>query len=108
MASECSLLTKKINNLAALTLRRRNWWLAVLPVAFLQLSLAVHQFDHIADYVEGACHVCVQLDRLDAAVDNAAVVKAILSPSIARADSPTLPISRVAVRFFDSRAPPKI
>ena len=39
-------------------------WLALLSLAWMQLAIAGHQFEHSAAYTE-FCDVCVQVDRLD-------------------------------------------
>ena len=63
-AVSCSILTNKHNNLAPSIRRRRFTWLALLPIALLQLTIAVHQFEHVSEYVDGTCHICGQLDRV--------------------------------------------
>lgn len=100
-------MTFKNNNIAAL-IRRRAAWIALLPIAFLQLTIAVHQFEHVADYVDGSCSICVQLERIDAAVDHAPG-KALLQPGdvVAVAALPVA-VRRGAIRLFDSRAPPQL
>jgi len=101
-------LANKNNNLVTSILARRASWLAVVPIALLQLTIAVHQFDHVADYVEGSCHVCVQLDRFDAAVDHPVEITSLPSIGILKSDAPAVSAVRVPVRNFDSRAPPQI
>jgi hypothetical protein len=49
-------------------------WLALVSLAWLQLTLASHQFDHVAEYFADSCHVCFQLDRIDDAVVDVAVL----------------------------------
>lgn len=80
----------------------------MLPIALLQLTIAVHQFDHVAEYAEGVCDVCVQLDRDDAAADHAAEKAPRLSIDFPEVESPPIVIARESVRNFDSRAPPLI
>jgi len=94
--------------LATSILLRRASWLAVVPIALLQLSIAVHQFDHVADYIEGSCHVCVQLDRIDAAVDHPAEIASLHSIEFLQSTAPAVSAPRVPVRNFDSRAPPQL
>jgi hypothetical protein len=101
-------LTNKNNNLATPIILRRASWLAVVSIALLQLTLAVHQFDHVADYIDGSCHVCVQLDRVDAAVDHPAEIPSLHSIDVLKSDAPAISIARAPVRNFDSRAPPQI
>lgn len=101
-------MTDRINNLATLILRQRKAWFAVLPVLLLQVTLATHQFDHVADYVDSSCHVCVQLDRDDAAVDHSIDVALSLDPGFLISDEPITSVAQAAFRNFNSRAPPKI
>lgn len=107
-AIEQSLLSNKNNNLATSGPRRRLPWFALVPIALLQLTIAVHQFDHVADYIEGACDVCVQLDRVDAAVDNSAAASPLPTTDFRKSVAPVISVPRVLVRNFDSRAPPQI
>ena len=82
---------------------------ALLSVAWLQLTIAVHQFEHVAGYVDESCHVCVQLDRVDDAVSGdtapapapAMIHRGNVQPEAGRA-------SRTIIRGFDSRAPPSL
>jgi len=101
-------LINKNNNLATSVPRRPFPWFALLPIALLQLTIAIHQFDHVADYIESACDVCVQLDRVDAAVDNSTAASLPLSTEIQKSGAPAISVARVLVRNFDSRAPPQI
>ena len=93
-------------NIAASIVRRRATWIALLPIAWLQLAVAVHQFDHVADYAEESCHVCVQLDRIDAAVDHPTERALLLSIDFLEPAAPSISVSQNAVRNFDTRAPP--
>ena len=80
---------------------------ALLSVALLQLTIAVHQFEHVAGYVDDSCHVCVQLDRVgDAAVDHSTTTSPVATALNGRQARPADFISRTLVRGFDSRAPP--
>lgn len=102
-------MANKSNNVADTRRLRKASWLALVSLAWLQLMLASHQFDHVAEYVDDSCHVCVQLDRVDdAAVDHASLLTANLS----RADQPvpaeTGLVSGGSQRGFQSRAPPRI
>ena len=106
LAIERSMLSNNDHNLATLIQRRRASWLAVLPIALLQLTIAIHQFDHVAEYIDGACHVCVQLDRVDAAVDHPAEKVPQLSVDVLEVEAPPIRIARESVRNFESRAPP--
>ena len=105
-ALSCSILTNKHNNLAPSIRRRRITWLALLPIALLQLTIAVHQFEHVSEYVDGTCHICGQLERVGAAVDHPAE----RSPqaSIDRLELVAVPVllARHSARVFEPRAPP--
>ena len=102
------MLVRKINNIETSRLRRRAASIALLPIALLQLTIAVHQFDHVADYVDGPCDVCVQLDRIDLAVDQSADRAPLLSIDLAAPAPTAVAAHRDAVRHFDSRAPPRL
>ena len=82
---------------------------ALLSVALLQLSIAVHQFEHVAGYVEDSCQVCIQLDRFDDAVTADTVPLAapatLNSGNLQRSAGL---VSRTLIRGFDSRAPPSL
>ncbi|MGI9233508.1 MAG: hypothetical protein ACR2RD_07755 [Woeseiaceae bacterium] len=96
------------NNPGKSILRRRVPWFAIVPIALLQLTIAVHQFDHVDEFGEGACHVCVQLDRVDAAVDHPAEAAPPQLVEFLRSHAPVVSIARSPVRNFDSRAPPQL
>ena len=102
------MLINKNNDMALTTLRRRTSWAALLPVVLLQLWIAFHQFDHVAGYAEDTCPVCVQLDRVDAAVDQATDSAALPPFDVLRAQLPAKPVSRDVLRNFNSRAPPRL
>ena len=89
-------------------LRQRVSWIALLPIAWLQLSIATHQFDHVADYIEDRCHVCVQLERVGAAVDEAAVRAPLPTVDVPWSKAPAKPVNGEILRNFDSRAPPEL
>lgn len=76
----------------------RNWqfmWLAVLIVAWTQVAVAGHRFEHSATVVADTCEICTQLERAGGALVPAladaglffapvvAVVPATGSPSVA-------------------------
>ena len=102
------MLTSKNNNLMNSDFRQPAAWIALLAIAWLQLSLAVHQFDHVAEYVEGSCGVCVQLDRVDAVLGHAADGQQLPEFGLPDFDTPELSASRGAIHGFNSRAPPLI
>ena len=88
---------------------RRASWLALLSLAWLQLTLASHQFDHVATYFADSCNVCIQLDRID---DSVAGQPAVAVSPLGNAAEPEVLMprgpSRSFVRHFQSRAPPLI
>ena len=102
------MLTGKNNNLVYSRLRQTAAWTALLAIAWLQLSIAVHQFDHVADYVDDTCHVCIQLDRVDAVVGHAPDGLQVPDFSLPDFDAPGLFARRAAFQGFKSRAPPRI
>lgn len=97
------------NNLSDPLKRRGSVWFALLSVAWLQLSVAVHQFDHVADYVDETCKVCTQFDRIDdAVVDHSAFAAITPLKDFLTAKAPTDIAGRTFIRGFDSRAPPQL
>jgi hypothetical protein len=88
---------------------RRASWLALLSLAWLQVSFATHQFDHVAAFSADSCHVCVQLDRVD---DVVADQSDSLSGPRGRHDEPAQSLAAAVypafVRHFESRAPPAL
>ena len=88
---------------------RRAGWLALVALAWVQLSSASHQFDHAAGDLADSCHVCVQLDRLDDAV--AKPPQAAIGQAPVNADRlPTPPgvVDREIRSGFDARGPPQL
>ena len=82
-------------------------WLALLSLAWLQVSLASHQFDHVAEYSADTCHVCVQLDRLDdLAVDQPDSQLIAFGRYVERRHLPAAVVDPAFVRYFETRAPP--
>ena len=103
------LVSHENNNLANPTQRRAALWFALLSVAWLQLAVAIHQFDHVAEYVDDSCQVCIQLDRADDAVANHASSTAIEASVDAPAwQAPAGIVVRALIRGFDARAPPQL
>ncbi|MDG2107285.1 MAG: hypothetical protein P8J74_01355 [Woeseiaceae bacterium] len=98
----------KFNNLTSSILRQSVSWFAILPIVLLQLIIAFHQFEHDASYSEKNCDVCIQLDRIDSAIDQSP--EALLIPSVGSSGLNTPPIlaTLAPIRNFDSRAPPQI
>lgn len=102
-------MANKNNNMLNLTGRPIAVWVGLLSIAWLQLAFAVHQFDHVADYVGETCQVCVQLDRVDdVTVDHAlpaADIHATIAVAIPSSDGLA---THGIVRGFNPRAPPFI
>jgi hypothetical protein len=48
--------------------RRAPALLGMLALALFQISLASHQFEHLADHGFGVCHSCSTLNQLDDAL----------------------------------------
>ena len=84
-------------------------WLALVSLAWLQLTLTSHQFDHVAEYFADSCHVCVQLDRTDDLTADLQVVPA-SSPFADAGPSATVTASPgpAIVTGYSSRAPPQL
>lgn len=88
--------------------RSRVLYAVLIALAWLQLSWASHQFEHVAGDLSDVCTVCSQLERLDHAIaagDSIATVPAIRSPA---------PEFLAGIRFAEftvhylSRAPPTV
>ena len=102
-------MTYKSNNMADTRRLRKASWLALVSLAWLQLTLASHQFDHVAEYFDDSCHVCVQLDRVDdVAVDHAVTVATIIDRATSAAFTDAGQIPADIQSGFRSRAPPRI
>ena len=83
--------------------------LAVLALAWLQLSTASHQFDHVADYVSETCHVCVHLDRVDdVTIDHSQAPAVAVLPGQSPAGSDNNAIPKAVQTAFNPRAPPRL
>ena len=103
-------MVNKNNNLATAKRRRGGIWFALLSVAWLQVSLAAHQFDHSADFLlEDSCHACSHLDRVDDLVaDPSASDFAIpQADDLSLAERPEV-VRYALVRRYDSRGPPQL
>ena len=102
-------MLRKNNKLAAPTQQRGAFCFSLLALAWLQVSLAVHQFEHSNEYVEDSCHVCSQIDRIDdGLVDHPTSTEALPLLDALDAQASVLTIARTSVRGFDSRAPPQL
>ena len=88
---------------------RRATWLALISLAWLQLSIASHPFQHVAAYFADSCDVCAQLDRADDGPVGQSVPAAAQIGAVALVGrSPTTIIRQSVPRHFDSRAPPHL
>ena len=102
-------MLKKANRLIDRKQLRRTCWLALLALAWLQVSLASHQFDHVAGDFADSCHVCVQFDRFDDTVAEPPAAATVLPVGLAEQQE-TLPelADHQSVAGFDARAPPRL
>ena len=100
------MLANKINKVLHSNLRQAAAWTALLAIGWLQVSTAVHQFEHVAGDEEDSCHVCIQLDRVDAVVGHVADGPQLPVFGQSDIDAPDASGGRDTIRGFDSRAPP--
>lgn len=101
-------MQKKSNILTSPRRLQRTTWLSLVALAWLQLTMANHQFDHVADYFSDSCHVCAQLDRVDEVVnDHAAETLAFDVSAISPVIAPGV-IPQILDHQFDARAPPRL
>ena len=102
-------MLRENNNLANAKQRRGAFWLALFSIGWLQLSLAAHQFEHVAQQLGQSCEVCVQLDRADdAAVDSSPTTLAERAGDPLARQAPASVAAATRTVSFDSRAPPRI
>ena len=102
-------MTDKTTNIADPERPRGALRFALLSVALLQLSIAVHKFEHVVEYVDDSCQLCVQLDRLGDAVADYSMPTAIQAiPGIPSWQEPTSTVVRASIFGFHSRAPPQL
>ena len=88
---------------------RRASWLALLALAWLQVSLASHQLEHEVTSVSDSCHVCVQFERLDDVAAHQPAIATAVPHISALAPLPEAVGHRQTVaRVFNSRAPPQL
>ena len=77
-------------------------------LAWMQLAVAGHQFEHVDATFADSCEVCVQFDRSDDTVAEDCVPAAIRTALDDRLPTPFPDHEFQALaRGFDSRAPPK-
>ena len=87
---------------------RKAAWLALVALAFLQLSIAGHQFDHSLSSVTDTCDLCVQLDRMDDGMaGHAASQFTYFGVPTQIPLVSTLTVDDVCVHGFNPRAPPQ-
>jgi hypothetical protein len=88
---------------------RRTTWLALVSLAWLQVTLASHQLQHVAVSFADTCDVCVQLDRTDdVAAGQPAPVATTSDAAAPEGHLPTAAVRPKTPRHFDSRAPPHL
>jgi hypothetical protein len=88
--------------------RSRVLYAVLIALAWLQLSWAGHQFEHVAGDLSDVCTVCSQLERLDHAIaedDGIAALPAIRSPAPEFVAG--ISIADLTVNYR-SRAPPTV
>lgn len=88
--------------------KRQLMWLALLLVAWTQIAVAGHQFEHTGAGAADSCEICVQLDRTDGALLPAGAMPCLAAsqPSIAApaAACHTVPLTPA----YSPRAPPTL
>lgn len=92
----------------AKAVRSRALYVVLLALAWVQLSYASHQFEHVAGELSDVCTVCTQLDRLDHVVPDSAVVTSV--PAMANSSAGFLgraPFAAAPANYL-SRAPPLV
>lgn len=86
-----------------------NWqlmWLAVFIVAWMQVAVAGHQFEHSATAVADTCETCSQLERAGGApVPALANAGLFSSPAVVAVPATGTP-SIAAAAAYSPRAPP--
>lgn len=88
---------------------RQGVWLALVALAFLQLSIAGHQFDHSVTSVGDTCELCVQFDRLDdVVVEHAPLALLGHNDRAGGVDVSSGPVYASVIRRYASRAPPTL
>lgn len=90
--------------------RSANWrlaLLALLAIAWSQLAIAEHQFEHDAGVAGDVCAVCLQIEQLDVPHAIVPAVDVGDAPETAVAGRNSIPVVRAAVTPYASRAPPR-
>ena len=103
-------MQRKNNNLAPAAQRRGAFWLALLSVAWMQVSFAAHQFDHSGDLLfDDSCHACSHLDRVDDLVAHPTSSEEATPGTDRRVAAMQAVVGHGAViRRYDSRGPPQL
>lgn len=85
-----------------------NWrlWLAVLIVAWTQVAVAGHQFEHYATAFADTCEICTQLERAGGALVPAVADTGLFSAAVVVAVPATASPSVAAAAAYSPRAPP--
>lgn len=102
-------MTKDFKTLAGIRKRRFAFGCsALLVLAFLQVSIASHQFEHVADDAYKFCRVCAQHDRLDDDVLDSEIGAALLlhAGAAPHVELPAQVYSDNTYAPYRSRAPP--
>ena len=82
--------------------------LGLVALALLQVSMAAHQFEHIADHGLTVCHACGVYNQLDDVPANNVLPAIILAPTSTTVDTDAGTLaSALFVSNYRSRAPPR-
>lgn len=102
-------MANKNNNIAKRGRPYGAVWFALLSVAWLQFSIAAHQFDHAAGTADAPCDVCVQLERTDDFIsDGPAVPHSLASSDSLYVELAGTEVAQNSITGFNPRAPPFI
>ncbi len=88
--------------------KRQLMWLALLLLAWTQIAVAGHQFEHTGAGAVDSCEICVQLDRTDGALLPAGAMPCL---AVSKQSIATPVAACRAVPFtpaYSSRAPPTL
>lgn len=97
---------KQRNSRTGMTSNRQLLWLAVFIVAWIQVAVAGHQFEHSAAAVADTCETCAQLERtggaLVPATADAGLFSALAVVAVPATGSPSIAVATA----YSPRAPP--
>ena len=102
-------MSKGLKTLAGIRKRRFAFGCsALLVLAFLQVSIASHQFEHVADDANKFCRICAQHERLDDDILDSEVGPALLlhADAVPPVELPAQVYSDNTWAPYRSRAPP--